>query len=201
MRDWRDARAEHIWMDCPAQAECGRLVRIAQAVTALVLLTLAFHTGKTRFVLLTEGVRAAGRIVDYKEERFSTRSVGNMTRTTTTFLPVVQFQAAGQVVTFTDWMGSPAAGEINDPVTVLYDPARPSVAMIDRPVWNWDAVGSLLCGRCLLAYGCAQRLVCSRKSGGRPHAMSASSTRAYSGTKCRRMSRRLCTESSREWDC
>lgn len=112
-------------------------LRIAQAVTALVLLTLAFHTGKTRFVLLTEGVRAAGRIVDYKEERFSTRSVGNMTRTTTMSLPVVQFQAAGQVVTFTDWMGSPAAGEINDAVTVLYDPARPSVAMIDRPVWNW----------------------------------------------------------------
>jgi uncharacterized protein (DUF983 family) len=26
---------------------------------------------------------------------------------------------------------------LHDRVIVLYDPARPSDAMIDRPVWNW----------------------------------------------------------------
>ena len=34
-------------------------------------------------------------------------------------------------------MGSPSMGSLPDRVTVLYDPARPSDAMIDRPVWNW----------------------------------------------------------------
>ena len=40
------------------------------------------------------------------------------------------------MIQFKDWMGTNAA-VLNVRVTVLYDPANPSSAMIDRPVWNW----------------------------------------------------------------
>ena len=52
-------------------------------------------------------------------------------------MPLVEFQAGGHVVRFEDWKGSSSTGALHAPVTVLYDPAAPSLAMIDRPVWNW----------------------------------------------------------------
>jgi hypothetical protein len=51
-------------------------------------------------------------------------------------MPIVKFQAGGQDVEFKDWMGTNAA-VLNVRVTVLYDAEKPSLAMIDRPVWNW----------------------------------------------------------------
>jgi hypothetical protein len=62
-----------------------------------------------------------------------------MSRTTPAlaFMPIVEFQAGDRIVRFEDWKGSSLAGSLRDRVTVLYDPARPSVAMIDRPAWNW----------------------------------------------------------------
>lgn len=52
-------------------------------------------------------------------------------------MPIVEFQAGDRVVQFQDWLGTKIAGNINVSVIVLYDPVNPSVAMIDRPVWNW----------------------------------------------------------------
>ena len=52
-------------------------------------------------------------------------------------MPIVEFRASARVVRFTDWLGSRSAGQLSDEVTVLYDPANPSQAMIDRPVMNW----------------------------------------------------------------
>ena len=51
-------------------------------------------------------------------------------------LPIVKFRAGDEVVQFKDWMGAKAE-VLNVRVRVLYDPANPYVAMIDRPVWNW----------------------------------------------------------------
>jgi hypothetical protein len=45
--------------------------------------------------------------------------------------------AGDRSVRFEDWKGSGVSGARNQAVTVLYDPLNPSVAMIDRPVWNW----------------------------------------------------------------
>jgi hypothetical protein len=52
-------------------------------------------------------------------------------------MPIVEFQAGDRVVQFQDWLGAKIAGTRNVSVIVLYDPVNPSVAMIDRPVWNW----------------------------------------------------------------
>jgi len=56
-------------------------------------------------------------------------------------MPVVEYRACGdQTVRFEDWLGSTRPGKRNhrsEIVQVLYDPTKPSVAMIDRPIWNW----------------------------------------------------------------
>ena len=66
---------------------------------------------------------------------------GNVTSVTTGYMPVVEYRAfADNAVRFEDWLGSSTPGKrnhLNQVVQVLYDPADPSVAMIDRPIWNW----------------------------------------------------------------
>lgn len=132
------------------EIEMLRWIWIIQALTGFLLLALAWHTGKTHSPLVTTGERTQGKLVGYEEARFGTRGPGGVFHVNRSFMPVVEFQAGNRVVRFTDWRGSSSAGGINDSVTVLYDAANPSVAMIDRRVWNWIpwgpffAVGSFL---------------------------------------------------------
>jgi hypothetical protein len=51
-------------------------------------------------------------------------------------MPIVKFQVGNQDMEFKDWMGTNNA-VTNVRVTVLYDPGKPSLAMIDPPIWNW----------------------------------------------------------------
>ena len=80
-------------------------------------------------------VRVPGTIVGYKQEYFP-GSFGRSSRSSQAFMPIVKFRAGLQDVQFKDWMGTNNAVK-NIRVTVLYDPEKPSLAMIDRPVWNW----------------------------------------------------------------
>jgi len=102
--------------------------------------------GHAHFRLIREGVRTPGRIVSYKQEAFR-RASGS---SSTAYMPVVEFHISDRFVQFKDWLGSSVAGSINVSVIVLYDPANPAVAMIDRPLGNWlpwgpvFAVGVLL---------------------------------------------------------
>jgi hypothetical protein len=111
-----------------------RYARVAEVLVGLFLVLFGCYIGKDHFHLIREGARTPGTIVGYKQESFPDR--GN-THWDTAFMPIVKFQARGRDVEFKDWMGSHAAVSWKIPVTVLYDPADPSVAMIDRPVWNW----------------------------------------------------------------
>jgi hypothetical protein len=118
------------------KAKVLRYMRYAQAFTGLFLLALGYYIGREHFHLIRGGVRAPGTIVGYKQEYFP----GNYSRPsssgTTASMPLVKFQAGDRVVQFKDWMGTNAE-VLNVRVTVLYDPANPCSAMIDRPVWNW----------------------------------------------------------------
>jgi hypothetical protein len=112
-----------------------RYTRIAEAVVGLFLLCLGYYIGKDHFHLIRGGMRAPGIIVGYKEQYFP-GSDGRPSSGSEAFMPIVKFQADGQDVEFKDWMGTSVAVK-NVRVTVLYDPGKPSLAMIDRPVWNW----------------------------------------------------------------
>jgi hypothetical protein len=110
-----------------------RYTRFVQAAAGLFVLLFGSYIGKEHFHLIRQGVRTQGTIVGYKQESFPDRGG---TRWDTASMPIVKFQAGDHVVQFKDWMASKAP-LLNVPVVVLYDPANPSMAMIDRPVWNW----------------------------------------------------------------
>lgn len=116
------------------RAEIFRYAYIPQALAGLFLLGLSYYMGAAHFHLIREGMRTRGRIIGYKQEYFS-RSSGGMT--TSAYMPIVEYQTNDRAVQFVDWKGTQIAGSANVPVFVLYDPANPSLAMIDRPVWNW----------------------------------------------------------------
>jgi hypothetical protein len=123
-----------------------RYAWIPQVLGGLVFLVLGYYMGHAHFRLIREGVRTPGRIVSYKQEAFR-RASGS---SSTAYMPVVEFHISDRFVQFKDWLGSSVAGSINVSVIVLYDPANPAVAMIDRPLGNWlpwgpvFAVGVLL---------------------------------------------------------
>ena len=117
------------------RARILRYMYIPQAFAGAILLIVAYMMGHVHFHLIQEGVGAPGTVVGFKQ-----RYIGNSISRSTpalAFMPIVEFQAGERIVRFEDWKGSALAGSLRDRVTVLYDPARPSDAMIDRPVWNW----------------------------------------------------------------
>jgi hypothetical protein len=115
--------------------ELLRYTRIAEVVVGLFLLCLGYYIGRDHFHLIHDGVRTPGMVVGYKEQYFP-GSYGRSSTGFTAFMPIVKFQVGNQDVEFKDWMGTNNA-VTNVRVTVLYDPGKPSLAMIDRPVWNW----------------------------------------------------------------
>jgi hypothetical protein len=118
------------------RAKVLRYTYFLQVFVGMFLMLFGYYTGRVRFDLIRGGARAAGKIVDYKEERFA-RTGTDQSPFNTAFMPIVEFPAGDRVIRFQDWMGSSVAAELNNTVTVLYDPADPSAAMIDRRVWNW----------------------------------------------------------------
>jgi len=112
-----------------------RYAWIPQLFAGLVFLGLGYFMGHEHFRLIHQGVRAPGRIVGYKQESF--RRSSNASSTSTSYMPIVEFHTSDRFVQFEDWLGTNIAGSKDVPVTVLYDPANPTIAIIDRPVWNW----------------------------------------------------------------
>ena len=113
------------------RAKVLRYTYFLQVLVGVFLMLFGYYTGRVHFDLIREGVRTAGRIVDYKEEHFGRG------HTTSAFMPIVEFKTRDRVIRFKDWAGSNSAGELNHTVTILYDKVDPSTAMIDRPLWNW----------------------------------------------------------------
>ena len=113
-----------------------RYTRVVQAVVGLFLLLLGYCIGREHFHVIREGVRTQGTTIGYKQENLGRNYSRTADSDTIALLPIVKFQAGDQVVQFKDWMDS-GMRLLNVRVTVLYDPANPSSAMIDRPVWNW----------------------------------------------------------------
>jgi hypothetical protein len=76
----------------------------------------------------------------------------NHSSDSTTYSPVVEFEAFGRKYRFKDSIGSnPPSHRTGESVAVLYDPANPKDARIDRGRWNKaipllvGGFGALLC--------------------------------------------------------
>jgi hypothetical protein len=141
------------------RAKILRHAWILQMFAGILLLSLGYFLGHAHFHLLREGVRAPGRIIGYQLERFrSSSSSGH-----TSYMPLVEFHASDRIVQFEDWMGSRSTGTLYTSVNVLYDPANPTDAMIDRPVWNWMPWAPTFAVGLLLFLGSIRRFFQSRR--------------------------------------
>jgi len=134
--DWGTAMASAeelvAWMTSNRE-KIFRYAWILQVFAGLVFLGLGYLMGHEHYHLLRAGVRAPGTIIGYKQKNFRSSSGSSSTG----YMPIVEFHTNDRFLQFQDWLGSNSTGARNDPVIVLYDPANPTVAMIDRPVWNW----------------------------------------------------------------
>ncbi len=123
-------------------ANRARILRYAfvpQFLVAVALLAFAHFTGKTDLHLLLRGARTRGKIVGFQRRQLQTHrnpsSTGMFGRNV--YLPIVEFEAQGAIVRFEDPKLVSQGESVGWPVAVLYDPRNVSLAIIDRPFWNW----------------------------------------------------------------
>ena len=136
-----------------------RYAVVLQIFAGAAFLFLGWFMGHDHFRLVTHGVKAQGTNVGYKTEYFR-RTSGTTQTESTGYMPVVRFSAGGQTIEFKNWLGSNIAAEMNRPVIVIYDPDKPSDAMIDGGAWNWMPwLPSLALGAFLMLAGLTKVLV------------------------------------------
>ncbi len=129
----------------PREANAFSAVFFAAVGIATVL--VALHLERRTDAFLQRAVRGSGVVVEMVTSR-SGRS--------TTWAPVVEFTHDGRRYRFRDPVGSnPPSWGRGDRAAVLYDPANPADARIDRGFWNRGvplsigAAGALFCSAAL----------------------------------------------------
>jgi len=124
-----------------------RYAFIPQMLVAVILLDFVFFAGKTDIHLLLNGARTEGRIVSFQKRPFYTKNPSILStgkKGYNVYLPIVEFEAQGSLLRFEEHKLKQTGEGLGWSVPVLYDPANPSVAMIDRSYWNWLPWGPAL---------------------------------------------------------
>jgi hypothetical protein len=132
-----------------------RYAFIPRGILGVSLALFGAYSGRAQAQILFAGARTTGMIVGHETHDIRTShragrppyrsSFGNVS-----FMPIVEFEADGKPIRFTSWWGRRSAPQEGERVSVLYDPANPSAAMIDLGFRNWIpwaplfAVGVLL---------------------------------------------------------
>ena len=130
--------------------ENGNKVERYRSIVAIVvgLFTMYFTylLGNANFFLLLDGIKTEGKIVEYKQQVLvdSNRSYS------TVFMPVVEFKIGDKDVRFRDWLGNRSNSLPGEFVPVIYNSANPSIAMVNRPVWNWIPFSIFIAGLLLV---------------------------------------------------
>lgn len=125
-----------VWM-LANRAKIFRWMFVPQLLAAVLFLGFGYLTGKVHAHLLFKGVRTRGTIVGLKPVLFNDRSSSGSNWYATIYEPTVEFTANDRVVRFQEWKGSESKAGLGWSVPVLYDPANPSIAMMDRGLSNW----------------------------------------------------------------
>jgi Protein of unknown function (DUF3592) len=116
-------------------AKVFHFMRYLQIGFGMILVATAWYVGKTQIHLIREGTRTPGLIVDY--EKHYNRGPRTSAIRSVSYMPVVEYNLGDRAIRFEDRLGKSLPGALNFPVGVLYDPANPAIAMIDRPLGNW----------------------------------------------------------------
>lgn len=127
----------------------NRVLRISAPITILIGIWLLWAGGyfyNDMSARLAHGLRTEGTVV---------RVVGRSgSDNNTTYYAMVGYQTEqGKNIEFRDNVGSSSAlYKRGDIVTVLYNPAQPDKAIIDRKMWNWVLSLSLFLGGVLVSF-------------------------------------------------
>jgi hypothetical protein len=142
----RELTADEIRMRARAAQKMSGVIAPFLALAAAGLIALGLHLGQGMDELLARGQRAQGAVVRVESAHSSSSGGGY------TYYPVVGFDIpGGRHHEFRDKVGTnPPSRSTGDKVTVLYDPASPDRAVIDRGIWNWTASGGCVLGGGLL---------------------------------------------------
>lgn len=111
-----------------------RYAFILQFIAAIPFLWFSYQTGKTHALLLLNGKATIGTVVAAVPVEFSSRSSST---SHTAFEAVVSFSAAGQEFRFQEWKATSVAPAVGTRVPVIYNPADPDGAMVDRGYLNY----------------------------------------------------------------
>jgi len=121
---------------------------IPQFIAAIPFLWFGYATGKVHTHLLFKGAATTGTVVAVVPVKFSSRS--SSLDSSTSYEAVVSFTSGNDEFRFQEWKATPIAPSIGTRVPVIYDPADPDVAMVDRGLRNYlpwapfAAIGALL---------------------------------------------------------
>jgi hypothetical protein len=124
-----------------------RYAFILQFVAALPFLLFAYSTGKVHARLLLKSATTTGTIVASVPVQFSSGSQGTRRRS---YEAVVVFVMGDEQFRFQEWKATSYQPNVGTHVPVLFDPADPDTAMVDRGDWNFlpwapcAAIGLLL---------------------------------------------------------
>jgi len=114
-----------------------RYIFIPQFLAAAIFLSFGYATGQVHARLLLRSARAQGTIVGFKSALISHRSGSGSSTYSTIYEPLIEFTANDRAFRVQEWKGSESRAGLGWSVPVIYDPADPSVAMMDRGLWNW----------------------------------------------------------------
>jgi hypothetical protein len=114
-----------------------RYLFIPQFLAAALFLSFGYVTGKVHARLLFRSARVQGTIVGFKSAQISQRSGSSSSYYSTIYEPLVEFTVNDRVFRVQEWKGSESRVGLGSSAPIIYDPADPSVAMLDRGLWNW----------------------------------------------------------------
>jgi len=109
-----------------------RYAFILQFIAALPFLLFAYSTGKVHTRLLLKGAATTGTVVASVPVQFAS---GSSRRTS--YEAVVVFLLGEDQFRFQEWKATKVAPTLGTRVSVIYDPADPDVAMVDRGYLNY----------------------------------------------------------------
>jgi hypothetical protein len=115
-----------------------RYAFILQFIAAIPFLWVAFITGQTQATLLLRSKSAHGTVVAVVPFRqYKTSASGRLYSRGTSYDVIVEFKPGDEPIRFQDRRGTPFAATAGSPVRVIYDPAHPLTAIMDRGYWNY----------------------------------------------------------------
>jgi len=113
-----------------------RFAFILQFVASVPFLWFAVASGRQHVLLLATGANTTGTIISVVPVQMN-RGSSTSPWSSTSYEPVVSFSAGDRQFRFQEWKGTRVPPTLGTRVQVIYDPAEPIIAMVDRGYLNY----------------------------------------------------------------